>query len=94
MCFGCNNQRLVLNSAGTGSTSTGFASNQYLPVKHFGFSGSYFHAGAISARTYMTYSLEFNLFVLTIVGILDVWVNFRRLPRGVKVTVQDSTDRS
>ena len=38
--------------------------------------------------------LEFNLFVLTIVGILDVWVNFRRLPRGVKVTVQDSTDRS
>ena len=45
------------------TTSAGFSSNQYLPVKYFGFSGSYFHAGAISARTYMTYTLEFNLFV-------------------------------
>ena len=38
--------------------------------------------------------LEFNMFVLTIVGILDIWANLRHLSRGVRVTIQDSTDRS
>ena len=38
--------------------------------------------------------LEFNMFVLTIVGVLDVWLNLRRLSRGVKVTVQEDSDRS
>ena len=28
--------------------------------------------------------LEFNMFVLTIVGILDIWANLRHLSRGVR----------
>ncbi len=38
--------------------------------------------------------LELNLFVLTIVGILDIWMNMRRLNRGGRVTVQTPDDRS
>lgn len=38
--------------------------------------------------------LEFNMFVLTIVGVLDVWMNIRHLDRGVRVTIQDPADRS
>ena len=38
--------------------------------------------------------LEINMFVLTIVGVLDVWMNMRHLTRGVRVTVQDPADRS
>lgn len=59
------------------TTSSGFATNQYLPVKYFGFSGSYFHAGAISARTYMTYTLEFNLFVQNLeygLGAIEIYM--------------------
>lgn len=33
--------------------------------------------------------LEAQFIVMSIVGLLDVWSNFRRLPRGKKVTVQD-----
>ncbi|RVU96640.1 hypothetical protein EII22_10855 [Coriobacteriales bacterium OH1046] len=37
--------------------------------------------------------LELNMFVLTIVGVLDVWINLRHLSRGVRVTVQDPSDK-
>ena len=44
--------------------------------------------------TVIAFYLEFNMFVLTIVGVLDIWTNFRHLTRGVRVTIQDPTDRS
>lgn len=46
------------------------------------------------AITAVVLYLELNMFALTIVGVLDVWVNLRRLDRGVRVTVQDPTDKS
>lgn len=43
--------------------------------------------------TAAAFYLELNMFVLTIVGILDVWINLRHLSRGVRVTVQDPPDK-
>lgn len=33
--------------------------------------------------------LEANFFVMSIVGLVDVWANFRHLPRGKRITIQD-----
>lgn len=30
---------------------------------------------------------------MTIVGLVDVWKNFRHLPRGVKTTIQSNADQ-
>lgn len=37
--------------------------------------------------------LEDQFYVMTIVGLVDVWKNFRHLPRGVKTTVQSNADQ-
>lgn len=37
--------------------------------------------------------LENQLYVMTVVGLVDVWKNFRHLPRGVKTTIQSNTDQ-
>lgn len=37
--------------------------------------------------------LEDQFYVMTIVGLIDVWKNFRHLPRGVKTTIQSNTDQ-
>ena len=42
----------------------------------------------------IAFYLELNMFVLTIVGVLDVWANLRRLNRGARVTIQDPAERS
>ena len=34
--------------------------------------------------------LEAQFFVMSIVGLVDVWANFRHLPRGKRITVQDN----
>ena len=37
--------------------------------------------------------LEDQFYVMTILGLVDVWKNFRLLPRGVKTTIQSNADQ-
>jgi len=43
--------------------------------------------------TLLAVYLELQFYVMTIVGLVDVWRNFRHLPRGKKVTVQDASNQ-
>ena len=60
------------------SISTGFATNQYIPVKNVGHSGSACHAGSISARTISTYSIPVSLYVDSVngsFGTIEIYVS-------------------
>lgn len=50
-------------------------------------------AGGRAALLVLAFVLEVQLVIMTIVGLLDMWCNYRRLPRGRgKVTVQGPAD--
>ena len=53
------------------------------------------HVGAFAGACTIVAGLvlEDQFYVMTIVGLVDVWKNFRHLPRGVKTTVQSNADQ-
>ncbi|MDY5271397.1 DUF2232 domain-containing protein [Tractidigestivibacter sp.] len=53
------------------------------------------HVGALAGACAIVAGLflEDQFYVMTIVGLVDVWKNFRHLPRGAKTTVQGTTDQ-
>ena len=53
------------------------------------------HVGAFAGACTIVAGLvlEDQFYVMTIVGLVDVWKNFRHLPRGVKTTIQSNTDQ-
>ncbi len=60
------------------SISTAFSTNQYVPVKNVGHSGSVCHAGSISARTITTYSIPVSLYVDSVngsFGTIEIYVS-------------------
>ena len=48
---------------------------------------------AVAFLTLLAIFLELQFYIMTIVGLVDVWRNFRHLPRGKKVTVQDASNQ-
>ena len=48
---------------------------------------------ASTVFTLLALYLELQFYIMTIVGLVDVWRNFRHLPRGKKVTVQDASNQ-
>ncbi|MCI2155647.1 MAG: YybS family protein [Olsenella sp.] len=53
------------------------------------------HVGAFAGACTIVAGLflEDQFYVMTILGLVDVWKNFRHLPRGVKTTIQSSADQ-
>ncbi len=53
------------------------------------------HVGAFAGACAIVAGLvlEDQFYVMTIVGLVDVWKNFRHLPRGVKTTIQSNADQ-
>lgn len=53
------------------------------------------HVGAFAGACTIVAGLflEEQFYVMTIVGLIDVWKNFRHLPRGVKTTIQSNADQ-
>ena len=53
------------------------------------------HVGAFAGACTIVAGLvlEDQFYVMTIVGLVDVWKNFRHLPRGVKTTIQSNADQ-
>lgn len=47
----------------------------------------------VAFLTLLAIYLELQFYVMTIAGLVDVWRNFRHLPRGKKVTVQDASNQ-
>ena len=70
-----------------------FATQGYAVLSWFRRSKGWFGLVGL-AITVLAFYFEFNLFVLPIVGVLDVWINLRHLNRGARVTIQEPTDRS
>jgi hypothetical protein len=77
----------------TGRFSAGSVTegSRYIPLRCLGFNGEYFHAGAISARTSSSYSLNVRIYVNGIsqtLGTIEAYVTDQ--PNGYGQYIQDS----
>ena len=64
---------------------------RYIPLRYLGFNGEYFHAGAISARTSSSYSLNVRIYVNGVnqtLGTVEAYVTDQ--PGGYSQYIQDS----
>ena len=53
------------------------------------------HVGAFAGACTIVAGLFFEdqFYGMTLLGLVDVWKNFRHLPRGVKTTIQSNADQ-